>query len=164
MLRTIIGLCALVTMSGCVSQTNWAVIETAVSEFHARQARGEDQMIYEDAAPALRQSASLADLQRLNGAVRAVSGCGEPARDPAQWNSTQGTGGHLITVVYNRTCAGGPLVESFVFQMTGGGAKLQGYNVSGMALFPAAPTAAPQTETAPEPSAPSETPATATPT
>lgn len=163
MLRMIVSLCALAAFGGCVSQTNWAVIETAVAEFHARQARGEDQTIYEDAAPALRDAASLSDLQRLNTAVRAVAGCGAPTRDPAQWNSTQGTGGHIIVVVYNRTCAGGPLAETFTFRMTGGAAKLQGYNVSGMALFPTAPTAAPQTETTPEP-APSETPADATPT
>lgn len=146
-------------LTACMSATDNAAISGAVSEFHDRQARGDDEAIYQAATPDLRAAATLQDLVRLNGAVRAIQGCGAIGANPDQFNNAMNTSGHFITVTYSRQCSGGPLVETFVFRMAGPRAVLQSYNASGMALFPAAPAAASQaapdaTDTATKPAAP----------
>jgi hypothetical protein len=135
-----LGAAALV--SACMSQTDLTAVEAAVVEFHEQQAQGNDAAILEAASPGFRASARLEDLARLNAAVRGVEGCSAPVRNPNIWNNNVNTSGHYITVVYNRTCTGGDLTENFVFLVNGSDARLYGYNVSGMALFPAAPAAA----------------------
>jgi hypothetical protein len=142
--------------SACMSATDNAAITNAVTEFHDRQARGEDAAIYQGATPDLRAAASLQDLTRLDAAVRAVQGCSDPGANPDQWNNAINTSGHFITATYNRRCGGGPLVETFVFRMDGAQPLLQSYNASGMALFPAAPTAANPTQTTTDTAAPAK--------
>jgi len=129
-------------LAGCVSETNWRLIEAEVAEFHARQANGEDAAILEDATPNLRQAASNGDLTRLNNAVRAVPGCAAAVRQ-MQWNTNVNAAGHFITTTFRRACANDDLFEEFQFQMIGGQAVLNGYNVSGIALFPEATPASP---------------------
>jgi hypothetical protein len=128
--------------AACMSQADTSAVEAPAAEFPAQQAQGADAAIYEAASPTFRASARVEDLARLNAAVRAVEGCSAPARNPNIWNNNMNTSGHFISVVYNRTCTGGDLTENFVFQVNGSDALLHGYNVSGMALFPAAPAPA----------------------
>jgi hypothetical protein len=131
-------------LTACMSATDNAAISGAVSEFHERQARGDDAAIYQAATPDLRAAATLQDLTRLDAAVRAIQGCTAVGANPDGFNNSMNTSGHFITVTYNRQCTGGPLVETFVFRIAGAHALLQSYNASGMALFPAAPAAAAQ--------------------
>jgi hypothetical protein len=145
-------------LSGCMSQADTGAVEAAIAQFHEDQAMGDDQAIYDAATAAFRAAARLEDLARLNAAVRAVEGCTAPTRDAAQWRNNVTTSGHFITVVYNRQCTGGPLAETFVYQIVGGEAALLNYNVSGMALFPAMAPAAPATEPTAPTTAPPETP------
>lgn len=148
MLKQFALLIATVSLVGaCMSASDNAAITNAVAEFHDRQARGEDAAIYQAATPDLRAAASLEDLTRLDAAVRAIQGCSAPGPNPDQWNNAMNTSGHFITATYNRQCSGGPLVETFVFRMNGAQPLLQGYNASGMALFPAASTAVNQAQT-----------------
>jgi hypothetical protein len=154
-LRLVFALAAAGLAAACMSQADTSAVEAAAAEFHQRQAQGEDAAIFEAASPGFRASARVEDLTRLNAVVRAVQGCNAPTRNPNIWNNNMNTSGHYISVVYNRTCAGGDLTENFVFVVNGNEALLYGYNVSGMALFPAAPTPAS------EPVAPEETPAAA---
>ena len=135
--RLILSIVALA--SACMSPTDFAVVERAAAQFHDLQARGDDNAIYQAASPELRASSRLEDLTRIGNAVRNIRGCQAPARDPNTWNNNIDTSGHFITVVYNRQCADGPLVETFVFRVTGQQALLAGYHASGMALFPASP-------------------------
>ena len=139
-------LAALVVLSACMSQENLASIDTAASHFFEQQAAGQDAEIVADSSQGFRDSATVEDLARLNGAVRALRNCTAPARDPANWRSNQTTSGHFVTVVYDRECESGGLTETITFQIIGDRAILHGYNVAGMALFPAA---APTTETPP---------------
>lgn len=140
-------------LTACMSATDNAAINAAVSEFHDRQARGDEAAIYQAATPDLRASATLQDLTRLDAAVRAIQGCSAPGAHPDGFNNAMNTAGHFITVTYNRQCSGGPLVETFVFRMNGAQPMLQGYNASGMALFPAAPAAPTAASQAPAPAA-----------
>jgi hypothetical protein len=136
--------------TACMSATDNAAIAGAVSEFHDRQARGDDAAIYQAATPDLRAAATLQDLTRLNGAVRAIQGCSAVGPNPDGFNNSMNTSGHFITVTYNRQCTGGPLVETFVFRIAGAHALLQSYNASGMALLapPAAAAQAPAPDAA----------------
>ena len=129
-------------LTACMSATDNAAINGAVSEFHDRQARGDDAAIYQAATPDLRAAATLQDLTRLNGAVRAIQGCSAVGANPDGFNNAMNTSGHFITVTYNRQCTGGPLVETFVFRIAGAHALLQSYNASGMALLAPPTTAA----------------------
>jgi hypothetical protein len=133
-------------VTACMSPTDNAAINAAVSEFHDRQNRGDDAAIYQAATPDLRAAATLQDLTRLDTAVRAMQGCSAPGPNPDGFNNAMNTSGHFITVTYNRQCSGGPLAETFVFRMNGAQPLLQGYNASGMALFPAPSTAANQAQ------------------
>jgi hypothetical protein len=137
-------------LAACMSQQDLSGVESAVDEFHELQARGDDAAIYRTAAADFRNAATLEDLARINNAVRNATGCSERSRNPSSWNNNVSTSGQFITVVYNRTCSGGPLAETFVFRMTAGDAQLAGYTASGLALFPAAPAQAPETVEKPQ--------------
>lgn len=155
---------AVLALGACMSQENMAVVEGAADRFFELQSTSQDSEIYADATPGFRAASNVADLTRLNNAVRAVRNCTAPTRDLSNWRSTQGTGGHVVIVTYRRQCDGGELVDTFTFQIVGGQALLHGYNVAGMALFPSAPAPAaepapeaPQPETTPAPEAPATT-------
>lgn len=149
--------------AGCMSQADTSAVEAAAAEFHRLQAQGDDAAIFEAGSPAFRARATVENLARLNNVVRAAQGCSAPVRNPNVWNNNVTTSGHFITVVYNRTCDGGEMTENFVFVVSDGAAKLNGYNVSGMALFPtAAPATEATTETAPAEEKPTEATATET--
>jgi hypothetical protein len=150
------ALAAVGLAAACMSQADTSAVEAAAAEFHQLQAQGGDAAILEAASPGFRASARLEDLARLNAAVRAVQGCSAPARNPNVWNNNMNTSGHFISVVYNRTCTGGDLTENFVFSVSGAEAKLHGYNVSGMALFPAAAAPAEQPTSEPGETPPAE--------
>lgn len=154
-----LGVIACVLLSACMSQQDTASVEAAADRFHAHQAAGEDQAIYDEASSGFRDAARVEDLARLNAAVRGAAGCGAPARNPNAWNNTINTSGHFITLVYDRQCDGGPLTETFVFIVQGEQALLQNYNVAGMALFPTLAPAAPAPEAAPAESTPEPAPA-----
>lgn len=143
MIKHIAAATFMLLLASCMSQADTAGVEAAAARFHDMQAAGDDNGIYQAAAPGFRQGARLEDVARLNSAVRNVRGCGAPTRDQSTFNNTMNTSGHFITVVYNRTCTDGPLLETFVFILNGSTAQLYNYNVSGMALFPSAPTAPP---------------------
>lgn len=139
--RRIVGAVLALGLGGCISREEMGAVQTAVAQFHERQANAQDDEIYRTASADFRRSAQVSDLSRLNNAVRAAQVCDPPARDPSYFNNNQSTSGHFVTVVYNRNCRDGEMVETFVFRMQGGQAVLQSYNVSGMALFPAAAAA-----------------------
>ena len=146
-------------LAACMSQADNSAVDAAVAQFHELQAAGDDNGIYQAAAPGFRRGARLEDLARLDNAVRNVRGCEAATRDPSTFNNTMNTSGHFITVVYNRACADGPLVETFTFAMNGQTAQLYNYNVSGMALFPAAPPpVAPGPPVSPESATPAPAP------
>ena len=153
--RLILSIVAGALASACMSPTDFSAVERAAAQFHDLQARGDDNAIYQAASPEFRASSQLQDLARIDNAVRNIRGCQAAARDPNNWNNNVNTSGHFITVVYNRQCADGPLVERFVFRVTGDQALLAGYNASGMALFPPAPPSPAATTAAP--AKPSET-------
>jgi hypothetical protein len=158
MRRTILALAAASMLGACMSQENMSVVEAAAQQFFQLQQAGQDAEIFGDASPGFRDAAQLSDLERINGAVRAARGCSAPVRDAANWRSNQSTSGHFVTVVYRRQCEGGELVDTLVFRIVGDQALLNGYNASGMALFPATqPTAAPTS--AVDTPAPSQQPA-----
>jgi hypothetical protein len=142
---------ALLSVAGCVSESSWAAIERAASEFHERQANGDDQAIFDAASQGFRDNSTVSDLRRLNEAVRRLSDCTASVRDSRQWRSNQTTAGHFVMTVYTRSCPGGELVETLTFSIEAGAARLHGYNVAGMALFPPEqpPPTAPQGEPAP---------------
>ena len=148
-------------LAGCMSAADSNAVEAAAASFHDLQAAGDDNGIYQAASAGFRANAHLEDLTRLNNAVRNVRGCQAPSRDPSTFNNTVNTSGHFISVVYNRQCADGPIIETFVFSMSGSTAQLYGYNVSGMALFPTAPSA-PATPTAEAPPQTGATPSSTT--
>lgn len=162
---------ALLGLGACMSQENMGAIEAAASRFYDLQSTRQDAEIVADATQGFRDAATVADIVRLNDAVRAAQNCTTPVRDQANWRSSQTTNGHFVVVTYRRQCDGGEMVDTFTFQMVGDRAILHGYHVAGMALFPttqptppppATPEAAATTET-PAPTAPaSETPATTT--
>jgi hypothetical protein len=138
---------------GCGSPQDMTAIESAVVAFHEQQLLGDDVGILREAAADLRDTAPLPEFTRLNDAVRNVAPtCDAPVRDRANANFNRSTSGYFITVHYNRTCAGGPLTETFLFRMTQYQPRLAGYHIGGMALFPpaAATPAAPPAEVPPE--------------
>lgn len=145
---------AALALGACMSQENMGAVEAAVARFYELQSSGRDVEIVGDASQGFRNASSVEDIKRLNDVVRAARNCSAPARDLSNWRSTQGTGGHMVVVVYHRQCEGGDMAETFTFQIVGGQPLLHGYNVAGMALFPTAP---PQT---PDPPPTADAPAT----
>ncbi|MES1200450.1 MAG: hypothetical protein ABUS57_03265 [Pseudomonadota bacterium] len=159
------ALLAAMALTACSAPVQMDKATTAVTEFYQKQAAGDDEGIYNDAAPELRNSASLAQWKRLDDAVRAAvaRGCAAPPTSATTWNVYYGTGGSRITLVYNRSCADGDLSEQFVYLMQDDEAKLAGYHVSGMALFPSnapATTTTTNTTDTTTPAAPASPPAT----
>lgn len=130
---------AALALGACMSQENMGAVEAAVARFYELQASGRDAEIVADASQGFRNASSVADIKRLNDVVRATRNCTAAERDLSNWRSTQGTGGHVVVVVYRRQCEGGDMAETFTFQIVGGEPLLHGYNVAGMALFPTAP-------------------------
>jgi hypothetical protein len=147
-------------LAGCISPTDMAAVETAAATFHQRQQAGDDAANYGDAVDAFKTALTEPDFARIEAAVRAAPSCGAPTRDPNNFRTNASTSGTFVTVVYNRTCANGPISETLTFQIIAGAPKLAGYFVGGMALFPAAaPTATSAPPAEAKPDAPAATPA-----
>ena len=128
LLIVFIGVCFL---SGCISEQDMTAVESAIAEFHARQAARDDQAIYANAGQEFRNAATLAQLSQLNDAVRMAEGCSPPARDKLNFSSRVSTSGTFITVAYVRTCTEGTLTEQFVMRMEGGHPQIEGFHISG---------------------------------
>lgn len=145
-----IAAAACVILTGCmVGEQDLSGVKAAVVTFHERQAAGQDELIYSESTQVMRAAATQDNLTRLNTVVRAaLPNCPPAPPEPEGFRWFAGTGGTTVTVQYSRACSTGDLTEQFVFRLENGAAKLEGYNVQGMALFPATPAATTDTATA----------------
>lgn len=134
---------AALSLAACMGEGDMTAVEQAVATFHQRQAADQDLENYREAAGGFRDSASLEDFARLNAAVRAARGCDAPRRNPSQWRANRSTDGYFVVVVYDRSCEGGPLSETFTLRFNQDGPRLFGYQIEGMALFAPAPAGPP---------------------
>ncbi|MES1157056.1 MAG: hypothetical protein ABUL73_04665 [Alphaproteobacteria bacterium] len=158
-MRAISALACVTALASCSAPADTAAVQRAVHEFHDKQTASDDRALYDAAAPAFRQAASFDDFVRLENAARAAiaNGCPPAPETYSSWNVNYGTGGNSVSLTYQRQCAHGDLVENFTYALEKSGPLLAGYQVSGMALFPTAPSK----DAAPAPSTP-EKPAPAT--
>jgi hypothetical protein len=148
------------TLTACVAPQDMSAVEAAAAAFHQHQQAGEDAANYQAAAGAFRGALTEDNFARIETAIRQAPGCSAPVRDPANYRSSMSTSGSFVQVVYNRTCANGPIAEQMTFEMISNTPKLTAYYVSGMALFPSAsPAPAPSdaAPTAPSPEKPAGT-------
>lgn len=117
-----------------------AAVEKAIAEFHARQAAGDDVEIYRAGSRDFKTSTTVAQLARLNDAVRIAEGCSPPQRDKFNISTSVSTAGSFVTVLYVRTCARGQIAEQFLMRLGSDGPELEGYHIGGEAIL-----ASPQT-------------------
>ena len=110
-------------------------VNAAVDDFRQKQAASQDEAIYHDADPALRQSTTLADLVHSDALARAALSHACQAPHESGWNMNYGTEGQVVTLSYSRTCATGDLDEVFRFRFASGTPHLLAYNISGMAFL-----------------------------
>jgi len=96
--------------------------------------RGEYAAIYDKATPEFRASigrdVSIAFMTRVH---RKMGACQQAPASVA--GMTVNTNGSFVTTVSTRSCEKGNLAEQFVWRVTGGTAKLIGYNANSPSLL-----------------------------
>ena len=130
---------ATMILAGCSAGEDKAAAENGVAQFRQMMASGRYHEIYSTAAADFRQTGSEATAVRFLETVANRLG---PVRRSTQqgWNVNVGTGGTMVTLGYATEFTRGRGNETFVFQVSGGTAKIAGYNINSMDLMMAAPS------------------------
>jgi hypothetical protein len=125
--------CSLV-LCGCSTEAEKRQAEEAVTRFHAMFDAGRLREIYAGSGAELKRTASEAEFIRVAGTVRQRLGT---VRNTMQqgWNVNFGTGGTVVTVVYDTHFLYGTGIEQFVFRTSGQQAVLIGYHINSRDLI-----------------------------
>lgn len=98
----------------------------AADVFHQRLARGEDELIYREAANSFRamvsEDAEHAFLSRVRQKLGACS-----SRDPVAWGAATNSGGTEVRLTYRNECTNGPVQELFLWHVLNNQATLMGF-------------------------------------
>jgi hypothetical protein len=138
---TLIGVALM--LCGCSAAAEKRQAEEAVTRFHAMLDGGQLREIYAASGEELKATASEADFLRLAGTVRQRLGT---VRNTMQqgWNVDFGTGGTVVTLVYDTHFLYGSGIEQFVFRTSGREAALIGYHINSNELIVQPPGGAPR--------------------
>ncbi|HEX4196755.1 MAG TPA: hypothetical protein VHZ26_04875 [Caulobacteraceae bacterium] len=121
--------------SGCLGQADAKKVDDATARFYQQVAARQYQVIYDQAAPELRDNISpdifVGFMQRID---RRLGACQPPVKR-MDFHTNATSQGFFQEQGYNQTCANGALQESVTMVLRGGEAKLAGYHASSPLLL-----------------------------
>jgi hypothetical protein len=132
-LRLILSTSLMLSFFGCSASRDVEIAKSAVQRFHHEVAAGQDDMIYDRADPAWRESMDRETNRRFFERFRRKMGaCGWSTMTRDLFKiSTSGT---FVKLEYRTKCAGGWVSESFSWRIRRGEAFLVGYNAANSLL------------------------------
>ncbi|WEK00426.1 MAG: DUF4019 domain-containing protein [Candidatus Sphingomonas phytovorans] len=124
----------LLGLAGCSAGEDIPVAEKAVGRFHAMLDNGQNAQIYQASAAEMKAAATEPKLTALLEAVHRKLGTVKKAERKG-WNDQVNTGGHFITLNYATSYMRGEAIETFVYKIADGQARLAGYNINSAAMM-----------------------------
>jgi hypothetical protein len=128
---------ALGLVAACSSPEEMQSARAAVSEIRAAFDAGDTAAFYAHTTEGYRSVTSAEQTAQLVTALRVAVGECQPAGEPSSTNWNRNTSGYFITLTYVRTCANGPLTETYVLSMATNPPRLHGFNFNSPALMSA---------------------------
>lgn len=133
-------------VSACASPEDMSAVETTADTFHTHLAAGDAKALHDGAAEAYRSITSFEQTERLVTFFKPrLAPCDAPTRIKNNVSTNYSTSGNFVTVVYERKCPVGPVIETLTVQIKDGVGLLAGFNISGDQIMvdPAATDSAP---------------------
>ncbi|MBV9463918.1 MAG: hypothetical protein JO317_06780 [Verrucomicrobiae bacterium] len=137
----VIATVALLMSSCSVSKSNH-LAEAGVETFHQRYSAKDYTAIYKDAGKEFQQAETSKDFEELMVALQDKLGAVESSSRKA-WNTSWNNGISTVRAEYETKFVRGAAIESFVWRISGGEAKLLGYHINSRALIINKPSNAP---------------------
>jgi hypothetical protein len=129
-----LALLATLALTGCSITKDVPLANKAIDAFHHSLDAGEFAGIYDASAQDMKNTTTKDGFVQLLTAIHRKLGAFRNGRS-TNWNDNYGSGGHLITVIYEATYDKGPAHEEFVYRIDGERASLAGYHVNSNALI-----------------------------
>ena len=133
-MKKIVVAVLLLGLAGCSVGADIPAAQKAVVRFHTMLDAGQSAQIARDSAAEMKGATTEPKLTALLDAVHRKLGTVKKAQQNG-WNDQVNTGGHFITLNYATSYTRGEAIETFVFKIADGQAKLAGYNVNSDAML-----------------------------
>jgi hypothetical protein len=127
---------ALAVVGACSSPEDIAAARATANQVRTHFDAGDADAIYALTTNAYRSVTNAPDTTRMIKAVRAAVGECQPAGEPINTTWSRTTSGYFIALTFTRTCANGPLTETYTLSMDTNPPKLQSFNYNSPALLP----------------------------
>jgi hypothetical protein len=136
MCNRVIAALALATLAaGCSPVQDTKAADAQIATFHQKLNAGDFAGIYSAGSPQMKAAVSQADMVHIYSIVHGKLGNFQSGRDTG-WSENVNTSGHFLTVNYSAVFDRGEALETFIFRIDGGQARLTRYDASSRALLP----------------------------